>query len=231
MSLHPFTILIGSPQACKEHLQDLLQKMYCPHSGCKNCQGCARIEAGKDHRVFTLTPSKSGYLLEDIALIHNIVQFVASDPHVFIMPHAELLSESSGNSLLKVIEEPPANYFFYFLTQHPEQLLPTIRSRAILVYLDRAKESHLAHPLVRHFLGEHVPPAEFLKIVERQCPSERETVELIDALFAKLVQTHGIAFVDYAIQTYKALPMPGGAKIFWKNLYLMFDQLKNNVHG
>ena len=49
--------------------------------------------------------------------------------------HAELLSERSSNVLLKTIEEPGDHIHILLLTKKPFQLLPTIRSRAMLFYL------------------------------------------------------------------------------------------------
>lgn len=52
-----------------------------------------------------------------------------------VIRHAELLSEKSSNVLLKTIEEPGEHIHILLLTQKPFQLLPTIRSRAMLFYL------------------------------------------------------------------------------------------------
>src|ERR1035438_2865748 len=38
----------------------------------------------------------------------------------------------AANSLLKVLEEPPAHTSFVLLTENPQELLPTIRSRAVV---------------------------------------------------------------------------------------------------
>ncbi len=40
--------------------------------------------------------------------------------------------KEAANSLLKVLEEPPANTSLILLTENPQELLPTIRSRAVL---------------------------------------------------------------------------------------------------
>ena len=40
--------------------------------------------------------------------------------------------KEAANSLLKVLEEPPANTSLILLTENPQELLPTIRSRAVM---------------------------------------------------------------------------------------------------
>lgn len=49
---------------------------------------------------------------------------------VFVVDEAELIDAGAGqNSLLKVLEEPPAGTVIVLVTSAPERLLPTIRSR------------------------------------------------------------------------------------------------------
>lgn len=53
---------------------------------------------------------------------------------VVVIDDAELLNEESGNALLKILEEPPQNTFFFLIIQNEAGLLTTIRSRLQLFY-------------------------------------------------------------------------------------------------
>ena len=70
--------------------------------------------------------------------------------------------KEAANSLLKVLEEPPANTSLILLTENPQELLPTIRSRAVM-----------------HRLGA-LPAAELETLLERRRkelkPQERALV-------------------------------------------------------
>lgn len=48
---------------------------------------------------------------------------------VVIIDAADEMNPSVANSILKVLEEPPANTFFLLVSHQPSRLLPTIRSR------------------------------------------------------------------------------------------------------
>lgn len=48
---------------------------------------------------------------------------------VFIIDEAELLDDVGQNALLKTLEEPPAQTWFFLIASQPDELLPTIRSR------------------------------------------------------------------------------------------------------
>ncbi|PMW26190.1 DNA polymerase III subunit delta', partial [Pseudomonas sp. FW305-3-2-15-A-R2A1] len=53
---------------------------------------------------------------------------------IFIITAASFMKEAA-NSLLKVLEEPPASAHLILLAENPGELLPTIRSRCALVRL------------------------------------------------------------------------------------------------
>ena len=48
---------------------------------------------------------------------------------VFIVDESERLDLAGQNALLKTLEEPPQNTYFFLITARPERLLPTILSR------------------------------------------------------------------------------------------------------
>jgi DNA polymerase III subunit delta' len=51
--------------------------------------------------------------------------------------------KEAANSLLKVLEEPPEHTSLILLTENPQELLPTIRSRAVVHYLGALAASDL----------------------------------------------------------------------------------------
>ena len=60
---------------------------------------------------------------------------------VFIIDEAELLDATGQNAMLKTLEEPPADTYFFLITSQPDRLLPTIRSRCQHVRFSRLDES------------------------------------------------------------------------------------------
>lgn len=56
-----------------------------------------------------------------------------SDRRVVIIDSADLLERSAANALLKSLEEPPANTLFLIVAHNPGALLPTIRSRCLVL--------------------------------------------------------------------------------------------------
>jgi DNA polymerase-3 subunit delta' len=89
---------------------------------------------------------------------HAALTSVEGGRRVFIVGDAERLvpqesSQEAANALLKLLEEPPAGSLFVLTTVDPRRLLPTIRSRAVPVRLNRLTDEQ-----VRGFLKKHVEP-------------------------------------------------------------------------
>ncbi len=69
------------------------------------------------------------------SLIHSATYLPSEAPKkVFIITAASFMKEAA-NSLLKVLEEPPATVHIFILAENPGELLPTIRSRCAMVRL------------------------------------------------------------------------------------------------
>jgi DNA polymerase III subunit delta' len=82
----------------------------------------------------------------------DIVQTVSVKPYearyktLFIWM-AERLHESASNKLLKTFEEPPENTLIFIFAERYELLLPTVRSRAQLVKIDKLPDEAIIETL------------------------------------------------------------------------------------
>ena len=66
-------------------------------------------------------------------MLRNVISWGHVQGHgnkkIVIFEFAEELQDSSANLLLKILEEPPENVFFIFITTRTSAILPTILSR------------------------------------------------------------------------------------------------------
>ena len=102
----------------------------------------------------------ASHSMASVRLLHQRASLTAVEggPRVFIIGDAERLvpqesSQEAANALLKLLEEPPLHSLFVLTALDPRRLLPTIRSRAVPVRLNRLKDEQ-----VRAFLAEQVRP-------------------------------------------------------------------------
>lgn len=73
-----------------------------------------------------------------------------SDYKVVIIWHPEKMHEHAGNKLLKLLEEPPELTVFFLVSEIPDLVLPTIRSRCIPVKVPRITNEDLSRHLIEH---------------------------------------------------------------------------------
>ena len=178
------------------------------------------------------------YTLEQLTAIGNTLSLAVAegDHFFFIIQKADLLTPACANSLLKSMEEPPPGYHFILLTERPNQLLPTIRSRCI-TRTWRGYHATQEHQLFPFFTGRNSDPVQFLKAVEQTKINEQESLDLVDAILYHWIEQYKSACgaqdhkamltskknVDLLSNTYQTPIMPGSSKLFWKNLLLSFS--------
>lgn len=229
----PATLLVGPLQETTDYAVRFIQNTLCLHGGCKTCKTCSGIAQQNHYQLLWIAPEQR-YTLEIIEPIMSTIQlFLEDNCHFFfVLSHADRLSAACANSLLKIVEEPPAGYHFIFLAQRSEEILPTIRSRCIITQLDGNDHSFENNPLFSFFtLISNDNFANFLKTVEQSKITEQECIQLLDTLFVywsnlykknsntpKSQQAYAIIEI---LKKYSDIPpMTGSAKLFLKNLYL-----------
>lgn len=79
-----------------------------------------------------------------------------AERRVIIFDSADLLERNAANALLKSLEEPPANTVLLLIAHNPGRLLPTIRSRCLLLDFPALDDAEMANALraARPELGE-----------------------------------------------------------------------------
>ncbi len=152
--LYPSLILHGGAAAeRRETALHLARLLLCDGASeerpCGACRHCRRIVwpegAGDlfhpDFRVLErdLKTSTSVDATKEFLTAAQLTPFEARG-QVFVVASAESLTGEAANALLKTLEEPPASAPRHFLLVTPSQfdLLPTLRSRSLAVYLGPA---------------------------------------------------------------------------------------------
>ena len=116
-------------------------------------------------------------------LIHSIYSLPGETKHrVYLFPSSAFMKEAA-NSLLKVLEEPPAYAHIILMAEHPGELLPTIRSRCAPVRLGALSSAE-----IEALLAEKKPE---VKAAQRQ-------------LIARLSQGAAGKALSYDLESYLA---------------------------
>ncbi|HUV05612.1 MAG TPA: DNA polymerase III subunit delta' [Armatimonadota bacterium] len=120
---------------------------------CGTCLSCIRIEAGTDADVQVISPAGDQTKIDQM---HEMIRSLSFAPlsgryRVFIIEQADTLNPSSENAILKILEEPPPYAVLILISNNPNSLLPTIRSRCLIVRFRRAGTAEVGEVLRRRF--------------------------------------------------------------------------------
>jgi DNA polymerase-3 subunit delta' len=90
-----------------------------------------------------IVPPDPPQLLIKMGQVRQVIHVAYYRPPVeskrtFTIFTSSAFMREAANSLLKVLEEPPEHTSLILLTENPQELLPTIRSRAVIHRLVRS---------------------------------------------------------------------------------------------
>jgi len=159
----PHAVLLVGPAgvgktAFSEQLAALLlcESVAPDRTACGKCQACRWLDAGNHPDFRRVAPDgddeaeegaaektaekakkKSPGIIR-IAQIRELEGFVFTGSHrngnrVVLITEAEAMNPPAANSLLKILEEPPASVYFILVSSKTKSLLPTIRSRCRVI--------------------------------------------------------------------------------------------------
>jgi len=130
---------------------------------CGACKSCERIlghATGEEMRhpdVLWITTETSAII--KIAQIRKILGIVPYPPiealvRTVVIEPADAMNVEAANALLKTLEEPPSTTRFILVTQRPDALLTTIRSRCQPLHFGRLSDDDVTDGLQRAGLDE-----------------------------------------------------------------------------
>ncbi len=232
----PAHLLIGSSDAAYKRAVILLQQQLCQENGCGGCSTCRMIKEQQHASVLWFHPEKN-YTRDQLDPLFAQLAFElnTNETFFFVIEKADFLTAACANSLLKSVEEPPRGYHFLFLAERLSGVVPTIRSRCAIHHLSVNASSYRSHPLFDFFTSTTFhDPAVFTKALDQSGITERESVELIDALLSHWIEAYRTALmaentqsisesthaIDLFSEAHSKQPMPGSSKLFWRDLFL-----------
>ena len=113
---------------------------------CGRCISCMQMDGGNQPDVAYVTHEKAIISVGDIRTqLCNVVPVkpMVGPYRIFIVDDADKMNEEAQNALLKTLEEPPSYAVIILLTTNANELLPTIRSRAVLLSMLPVPEDEL----------------------------------------------------------------------------------------
>ena len=153
-----FYLISGPAGSGKHTLAKLLSAaLMCGSGGpCLGCNPCRKVMADIHPDCITVTdPEHKNVAVKIVRQIRDdmFIRPNEGNKKIYIFPQE--LGVEGQNALLKILEEPPGYGVYILLSENPQQLLPTVRSRCVHLALQP-----LAEATLRRELEKRLPQAE-----------------------------------------------------------------------
>lgn len=122
---------------------------------CGKCKSCNQAINSNQPDIIKVTHEKPNTIsIDDIREQVNGdigIKPYSSKYKIYIIADADMMTVQAQNAILKTIEEPPEYAVIMLLTENAETLLPTIRSRCVMLKLRNTRDQ-----LVKKYLMEQM---------------------------------------------------------------------------
>lgn len=146
--LAPTLLFVGPEGVGKRQVAlGLAQALVCETSrtACGTCGPCLRAEKGSSESLLVIQPLGAQIKVEQTRQIQDWISFKSlRKSRVVIINDAEKLNPQSANSLLKTLEEPPPDTYFFLIAPSQSSVLTTIRSRSQILRFGTLSKAELA---------------------------------------------------------------------------------------
>ena len=153
-----FYLICGPEGSGKSTLAKLLASaILCEkeNAPCGFCAPCRKLKEGNHPDFITVTdPEHKNIAVKIVRQIRDDMFILPNEADHKIYLFAQDMGVEGQNALLKVLEEPPQYGVFMLLTDNPDKILPTVRSRCT-----ELKLSALPTDVLRRALHQQFPEA------------------------------------------------------------------------
>ena len=120
---------------------------------CGACSSCLKIQKEEHPDLHIIQHGQSQIKIEDIRDILRQANFRPYEGavKVFIIDNAHKLNSEAANSLLKVLEEPPADVLIILITHKPQNIIKTVLSRCKVIKFCPLIRAQLETVLIKNY--------------------------------------------------------------------------------
>lgn len=131
---HAFLLETNDSEKCYNDLINFIKQINCSmefNDKCDKCNLCKLVDTFNLPSLVVIEPT--GSVIKKTQILEMMDKFstkpVFSKFNMYIIKESDRLNSSSGNTILKFLEEPEEGIIGFFITNNKENMLSTIRSR------------------------------------------------------------------------------------------------------
>lgn len=168
---------VGKATTAKVFAKSLLCDNPKDGEPCEQCSSCRKFESGNHPDFHGIDGERGTIKIEQIRDLQKNIYLKAyeSENRVYLIDRADNLTTEAANSLLKILEEPPARSYFILTSHRPFALLPTVISRCQQFNFQPVNPETLESYLVE-VAGVNEVEAKLLALLAGGCPGKAYSI-------------------------------------------------------
>lgn len=166
----------------------LAAKLLCEQKGggppCGFCPGCRKSTAGSHPDFLLLRPEGAGIKINQVRELKKALTFPPFERgmRTVIIEDAQSMGREAGNSLLKLLEEPPPDNIILLIASDAEPMLETIVSRCQVIPFAPLTEAQTEQIIRRTHPQLSQEEARLLTKLTGGCPGRADALHSSEAL-------------------------------------------------
>ena len=194
---------------------DLAAALLCsqPKSNgpCGSCPGCLKFQSGNHPDFVRIRPDGAAIKIDQIRSLKKALNFAPfeSGHRIVLLEEVHTMRREAGNSLLTILEEPPADNLLLLVGNSTGSILATIVSRCQVIPFTPLPLSLAAEIILRHRPQLDMAGAMALAALVDGCPGQALAIETDDILelYRRLIQAMVVAAGSQAERVERALAL------------------------
>lgn len=178
---------------------------------CGGCPGCLQFRSGNHPDFLRLRPDGAFIKIDQIRTLKKALQFAPLEGarRIVLLEEVQHMRREAGNSLLKLLEEPPKGNLFLLIGNAVGSLLDTIVSRCQVIPFAPLPVSMAAEIVQRHRPELTTEDAQTLAALAGGCPGQAMAMDAdgLLPLYRRLIQAIAAGESDLGTRVEAALAL------------------------
>lgn len=140
----------------------LAKALFCVQQqddACGSCRQCIKVEHGNHPYLYQVKPDGQSIKIGQIRDLQSDFSYKTDERKMAVIYQADRMTVQAANSLLKFLEEPLSACVIVLIAENGQAVLPTIRSRVQMIYLQPLPAKIMEQSLIKQGCKEELARA------------------------------------------------------------------------
>ncbi|QGS51377.1 hypothetical protein [Spiroplasma tabanidicola] len=222
---HSIIFSCNNQDLLEDLANEFIRIIFCVNDSLKNdnCKSCNKVINNLTFNILRIgdgTESIKKEKILELITVFSSSSISGEEKKVYKISNAENLADTSANSLLKFLEEPPKNTFALLLTKDRNQILQTIKSRCKVFVLDYERKEILKNSIMEELITNKKRDDLLIYSYEFKKLEKKEQVNILESVFQNIIIKKHTQLATLFLDTILELKKSSYSSLLIENLFI-----------